>query len=93
MQSVLAHGSDTAAELELHACVLSRDGSVRIECSGRTRLDRLGADDGDAEAGARALGEDVARKLVERGAAQVLQDGTRPITYSEVLLDPAEMAT
>eukprot|EP00937_MAST-01D_sp_MAST-1D-sp2_P002983 g2983.t1 len=86
-----------ASRLHLHARVLSQDGGICIDSSGDTALPLAPAAAGaEAEAGAdalavaRALGADVASKLLAQGAARVLQEGTRPITYSTALVDEAD---
>jgi hydroxymethylbilane synthase len=62
-----------SSTLRLSAIVLSQDGAKKFEAESEAKCETVE----DAE----KLGQAVATMLVEKGAAEVLPPGTRPITY------------
>ena len=68
-------------ELSVHCQVLSLDGKLCVTGD-------IGGSAGDAE----AMGAALAKQLEADGADAILKPGTRPITYSTVLLDADEQA-
>jgi porphobilinogen deaminase len=68
-------------ELSVHCQVLSLDGKLSVTGD-------IGGPAGDAE----AMGTALAKQLEADGADAILKPGTRPITYSTVLLDADEQA-